>query len=108
MDTVERAATSIPAPMPQEIEPSPDVTTGEKTTSLPGEVWTDVISTGLSLLNKITEALITGKTTDGKKEGISLPDNFLIKDEKTGKPCLKLPLPDKDTIQKVINLLKGL
>jgi len=108
MDTVERAATSIPSPMPQETEPSLDITTGEKTTSLPGEVWTDVISTGLSLLNKISQALITGKTNDGKKEGISLPDKFLIKDEKTGKSCLKLPLPDKDTIQKVINLLNAL
>ena len=83
---------------------SRDYSTGNK------QAWIDVISAGMSLLEKITGAVSSsGKTQKSLSSGgLSLPQGLLATDESTGQPYLKHPLPKPEILKKLADILNGL
>ena len=91
------------------------------------DTWAEVINAGASLLEKLGAALDSGRTRksdqgggqerdqeraqkgDRKGErGPSLPAGLVARDEKTGEPYLRVPVPKPETLRKIIDLLAGL
>jgi len=116
MESVEKATDSIPRPMPQEPGPAAaeepsEVTAPEEEAAPPAappqeQVWTDVLTAGMSLLDKLGQAL--GGGTTGKPSGGSPPASLISSDEPGGQPYLKLPLPEPETVQKIVELFGSL
>jgi superfamily II DNA or RNA helicase len=75
------------------------------------EAWAEVLTAGMSLVEKLTRALAPGKMAEGgeAQRGMaiarSLSAGMLADDEQTGQPCLKIPLPPPETIQEIAQLL---
>jgi hypothetical protein len=70
------------------------------------QLWTDVLSTGLSLLEKLAGAAAGGRSgAGGGTPAALLPSSMIARDEPTGRPYLKLPLPEPEIIQKLADLL---
>ena len=72
------------------------------------EMWTDVVAAGATLLHNLTKALAGSQepTQAAKMQG--LPATMLDRDERTGRPCLKLPLPEPETISKIVEVIAAL
>ncbi len=108
METVEKATDSIRQPMPTEPEKSDDDVTAEAVETVQGaaapqeQAWTEVVTAGMSLLEKLGEAFSAGRRTDA---GIALPGSLVARDDQTGQPYLKLPMPEPETMQKIVDLL---
>lgn len=67
----------------------------------------DLLAGGAKLLTDLSRTISeSGKTPEDHIKGL------VSRDEKTGKPCLKIPLPDKDVVQNLFSafgkLLEGL
>jgi superfamily II DNA/RNA helicase len=128
MESVEQTTGSIPASMPREENQAEEISTnghgtksnGRKTSPLdfeqlsseekdaePQNAWTDVFSAGLSLLEKLQNAVSQDKPS-GAAKTISLPANMIAKEESTGQSYLKLPLPDPQVLQKIFDFVKTL
>ncbi len=106
MESVEKATGSISESVPQEPEAEEPAQVAETAPPLvlPQEqVWTDVVTAGMSLLDKLGQALATSQSdTQG-------PANQLIaRDEQTGQSYLKLPLPEPQQMQKIVDLFGAL
>ena len=75
----------------------------------PDRVWTDIVTAGVSLLEKLGQALASAGTAPqdaaGRDSGASA---FIVRDAKTGRPCLQLPLPDPETLRKISDVLAAL
>ena len=83
------------------------------------DAWTDVISAGVQLLETFTRA-IGDSSADSPSEdsklssagqspaGLALPSNFLARDEKTGQTYVKLPMPEPEVIQKIVDVIGAL
>lgn len=133
MDSVEKATTSIPSAAPTEPQfdgDGEDGKDGETTASqrpargeaasaaerqsprpASDEVWTDVVSAGVSLLDKIAQALSAGQPRErqGTQRGAAqLPSGLVVRDESGGQPYLKLPLPKAEVVEKITSLLSAL
>jgi superfamily II DNA or RNA helicase len=127
MESVEKVTGSIPQPMPEEpsaaagmagpslAPPEPEtVETAEpakpaRPTAPPQErLWSDVVTAGMSLLERLGQALVAGKTGKPSGAGLSAAGGLVTRDEQTGQPYLKLPLPEPETMQKIAELLAGL
>jgi hypothetical protein len=137
MESVEKATTTIPQAMPQAAEPgtgadvaeAADVTeAAEVAQSIEAavaaspaglirpsheQVWADVFSAGMSLVERIGKLLIPGQAEGqtspaGPAFARGLPAGMIGRDEQTGQPCLKLPLPPPETMQKIVELLSAL
>jgi len=120
METVEKATDSIPPAVPQEPEmPAAGamaevVETLESAEAAPTsappqeQIWTDVLTAGMSLLEKLGQAVAAGQPgAAGQRQrsaGLALPGSLLSRDEQTGQPYLKLPLPEPETVQKITEL----
>jgi len=64
---------------------------------------------GLPLLAAVPKIeLAPGKTEGGLTVARSLPAGMLARDEQTGQPCLKIPLPPPETVQEIARLLSTL
>ena len=64
-----------------------------------------MISAGLTFLDKIGQTLLGAESQEGKP-GTGGPAGLKIEtDEITGQQHLKLPMPKKETIQGLVNLL---
>jgi superfamily II DNA or RNA helicase len=118
METVERATGDIPERMPTQSEP---VTDGEKRKPSrarrakpePAEaaappqdqLWTDVMTAGARFLENLTSALSGGQGGEPAAGGQSpgLPSSLLARDEETGQSYLKLPVPEPEVMQKVVD-----
>ena len=74
------------------------------------EVWTDVVTAGVALLDKLTQALAGGGASGqaGRGGGVSLPGAAVTRDEQTGQSYLKLPLPEPETVQKIADVFAAL
>lgn len=95
-----------------------------------GDAWSEVISAGASLLEKLGQALETGQARKGEQkneqkggqksdqkggrksarsgeETISLPAGLVARDEKTGEPYLRVPVPKPEALRRIIELLAG-
>jgi superfamily II DNA or RNA helicase len=122
MESVEKATGAIPASMP----PEPDRTASGEVVeavieaaaavaevhsasepSLPPteRIWTDVVSAGMSLLEKLGQALSTDVQSAGRA---GLPTSMVARDEATGQSYLKLPLPDAGIVQRIVEMLGAL
>ena len=81
----------------------------------PEEVWGDVIATGVSLLEKLGQALSNvDASANGAQQAtpdLTHPSNplagLVAQDEQTGRPYLKIPMPEQDAITKVMDLLQS-
>jgi superfamily II DNA or RNA helicase len=131
MESVEKATGSISQPMPQErkatvaaeeaevAKRAKAAETGEagqptKPSPAPHEqLWADVLSTGMSLLEKLGQAFGAGQTApsgpSARSAGTALAPaemltGLVARDEPTGQPYLKLPLPGPQTMQKIVEL----
>jgi hypothetical protein len=149
MDSVEKAATSVPQPMPPAPEPAEAVRAMEDGQAEPAaaqaaraagqtpaarqprqpsqgpasteNVWTDIVTAGVSLLEKLGQALAAagpspavglrpaGGTAPQDAAGrAAAPSAFIAQDARTGRPCLQLPLPDADTLRRISDVLVAL
>ncbi len=124
MESVEEATGSIPPAAPPEPEipersapvPSEAAEVGEIIGPSMGpqeQVWTDVLTAGMSLLDKLGQALAVGQAArpplvKGNGTAGGLPGGIVTRDEQTGQPCLKLPLPEPETMQKIVELFGAL
>jgi hypothetical protein len=130
MDSVETAAASVPQPMPSALEPAEAVRAMEEAQAAGAQgqtpaarqpcessqgpassdrVWTDIVTAGVSLLEKLGQALAAARTAP--QETASRPSAapaLIAQDAKTGRPCLQLPLPDPETLQRISDVLAAL
>jgi len=115
MESVEKATGSIPQPMPAEpqtaatAEPAKTAGPDQPPATPQEQVWAEVLTTGMSLLDKLGQALAAG-TTDrpDPPPGGGFPSGIVTHDESSGQPYLKLPLPEPETIQKIVELFGAL
>lgn len=134
MESVEKATDSIPRPMPLELPPGTDgegeevgepaprrggrreveetaEARPEPQRRSPEAVWTDVAAAGMSLLDKLSQALTAGghaATGEGKPSSLQLPSGLIVRDESGGQPYLKLPVPKPEVLQQFAGLVSGL
>jgi hypothetical protein len=137
MDSVQTAAVSVPQPMPPAPEPAEAVRAMEEPQAEPAaaqaagahrqtpaargrrepaqgpaspdRVWTDIVTAGVSLLEKLGQALAAAGTAPRDAAGrASVPSSLITQDAKTGRPCLQLPLPDPETLQRISDVLAAL
>ena len=135
MESVEQATGSIPQAMPQAAELPEPPGPAERAESDAGEaaealrkppaagparpsaapqeqLWTDVVAAGMSLLDKLGQVLGTGQAlgTGQPQQPTSggLPGAIVTRDEQTGQPFLRLPLPEPETMQKIVELFGAL
>jgi len=116
MDSVDKATGDIPEPMPKQVKVGGDGDELKEELSITAEkqdgaepeqeqVWNDMISAGLSFLDKLGQTLLEGKGKP-RKPGTKAVSGLKIETDKdTGQHHLKLPIPKKETIQGIVNLL---
>ncbi len=106
---------------------------GEAAALFDDPAWDEVFEAGKALVDKLGKALgvqipttidvtarAPGEAEGGEAAGVARlleglpldrlppPESFLSHDEATGRPCLKLPMPEPSTVQGVLQLLGGL
>ncbi len=67
----------------------------------------DLLTAGAQWLAQVGQAL-RKPPSSAAAPGATSASPLIAKDELTGKPCLKLPLPDDATLQSLVGLLQGL
>ena len=76
------------------------------------QVWADVLSTGMSLLDKLGQALSAGRADSrpGNPPAAvpGMPGTMLARDEQTGQPYLKVPMPEPEVLEKIGELFAAL
>jgi len=79
------------------------------------QVWSDLFTAGAALLENLGRALSSAGTGGGpatrspsERSPIALPENLLAHDERTGQSYLKLPVPEPEVIQRVVEVLGSL
>ena len=132
MESVEKATGSIPSPMPQQPEGrppgSPEGPAGRAAEPLASKPpqdrgitpapapprdsgWNDVLAAGMSLLGKTRQdpsnsrGLTAPGTAAAGQLAAGLPAGLVARDSATGQSYLKLPLPDPQIVQKIVDLL---
>jgi superfamily II DNA or RNA helicase len=118
MESVEKATGAIPPSMPQEPDRTASGNVAEADAAVsevhsasepslppPERIWTDVVSAGMSLLEKLGQALSTDVQSAGRA---GLPTSMVARDEATGQSYLKLPLPDAGVVQRIVEMLGAL
>jgi hypothetical protein len=119
MESVEKVAESIPLHVPTveetsgafaaqeseapvEGEPSTDDTPAARA---PQQSWDELLAAGLDLLGKLGQVM----QPSGMARTVASPTAGLIaRNERTGAPELRIPLPDAETAERVSSLLEGL
>jgi hypothetical protein len=72
-------------------------------------VWTDLVTAGVSLLEKLGQALAAAGTAPQDAAGrAAAPAAFIAQDARTGRPCPQLPLPDPETLRRISDVLAAL
>ncbi|MCH8194422.1 MAG: DEAD/DEAH box helicase, partial [Planctomycetes bacterium] len=111
METVEKTTGSIPDPMPSHAQ-TPDLVEtkeAEPKTDSAEEAWNDLLSTGLSFLEGLGRSLTQNKKTVGETPVVSSPSLLKLEtDARTGERCLKVPIPSKEVVTGIANLLGDL
>lgn len=121
METVEEVVNSTPEPMPPHETPSPataaETFTEEEPPAAsakrePGapDPWSDVLTAGIDLFGKFAQALrpVTAAHRDALPQLSAAAASVLAKNEKTGAPELRIPLPDAETANRLAEVLSGL
>jgi superfamily II DNA or RNA helicase len=119
MESVEGVTEKIPTPMPptasdaveiakdETILPDADGIETTKTTATQ-DVWTDVLTAGLSFLDKLSCAIQKGKDGATVGDGGLSWHSIVERDPKTGRDYMRLPLPEPETFKRIADLLKSL
>jgi len=116
MDSVDRATSAIPESMPRESKADLEADQIEEVAAMANEqgkvtkspqeqAWNDIITAGATLLEKLGQTLLAGKgeSTTPRTKSSSGPKIEI--DETTGQQHLKIPMPNKETIQGIVNVL---
>jgi len=114
MDSIDKATGAIPEPMPQQAKTAGDGDSIEEDTSIADQeqprteseqAWNDMISVGLTFLDKLGQTLLGGESQP-RKPGTKTSSGLQIETDKaTGQRHLKVAIPKKETIQGIVNLL---
>ncbi len=130
MESVEQATGSIPVSMPREEEPpvdtrangkkpkTPDGQDGspadfevlapEEPRRSPQNAWADVFSAGLSLLEKLQNAVSPDQPNEPAAKSSIISSGMIATEDSTGQPYLKFPLPEPQVLQKIFDFVKSL
>lgn len=110
MESIEKVSSSIPKPMPQQSPKSTpedetkQINTEVATQSAVGEQWREVMSAGLSFVDKLKHALETGHSQNPQNGGTP----SLICRNKAGKPYLQIPMPPAGTLKTMADMLTSM
>jgi superfamily II DNA or RNA helicase len=116
METVEKVSDSIP---PQEstaevdesnmgadvVEADLGRTVGPRADQ--EQAWNEMVSSGLDFLGRIGQAMQGQRSTSGRDSSGSPFNKMISRNEKTGAPEFRIPLPDEATAEKLSDLLVG-
>jgi superfamily II DNA/RNA helicase len=114
MDSVDKATSTIPEPMPRQAEAGGNGDRAEEEVSTEAQeekrtgseqAWNDILSAGLTFLDKIGQTLLEGEGRSGKPSTKGIAGLEIETDKTTGQQHLKLPMPKKETIHGLVNLL---
>jgi hypothetical protein len=114
MDSVDKATSTIPEPMPRQVadggngdlaKEAASIKTQESERVGSDQTWNDMISAGLTFLDKLGRTLLGGEGRPGKAGTKGVAGLRIETDKDTGQQHLKLPMPKKETIQNLVNLL---
>ena len=120
MDSVDKATGSIPEPMPRQGETDRSAHDIDKEASTakqqqaPGanaagpQTWDELLSTGLTFINKLAQALTEKQTQTQKRPGEASSPLKIETDPDSGQKHLKLPMPGREVLQGIANLLNDL
>ncbi len=107
MQTVEETTKSIPASQPGDTD-SNSARAISKLAAAPtivttpgGDPWSGLVQTGLAFLQNLSAVA-------GASQGNAPSNPFVTRDESTGAPYLKLPMPDPQTLQQLMTALSAL
>jgi len=116
MDSVDKATGAIPEPMPQQTASGGNGDAVEEEVSIEAkeeprvkitqeQAWDDLVSTGLSFLDKLGRTLL-GQEAQPQQPGSNVSSGLKIETDKaTGQRHLRLPIPKKEILQGIANLL---
>jgi superfamily II DNA/RNA helicase len=117
MDSVDQMTRAIPESMPQQVELSEDEGTVEDEVSAVADelkekeseqAWNDMIAAGVTFVQKLGASLL-GADSRPHGPGAEILRGLKIEtDGATGQRHLKFPVPKKETIQGIVNLLSEL
>ncbi len=116
MDSVDKATNTIPEPMPRQLEHGGDGEEIKQELSITAEkqigaepereqAWNDMISAGLTFLDKLGQTLLGEKDQPHKPISKTFSGLKIETDKTTGQRHLTFPIPKKETIQGIVNLL---
>jgi hypothetical protein len=129
MESVEQATQSIPQPVPEELpepegheapsdeEPPRDAPQiirldaphgGLPQESPSGSPWGEVITAGMTLLEKLARTLSSPAASGAQAPGSLALPNLVSVDESGGEPYLRLPMPKPEVMEKLAGLLSAL
>jgi superfamily II DNA or RNA helicase len=116
METVEKVSDSIPlqesAVAVDETDMGADEVEADASKTVgpgahPEQAWNEMLSAGLDFLGKIGQAMQGQRLTSGRESSGSPFDKMIGRNEKTGAPEVRIPLPDEATAEKFGDLLTG-
>ena len=119
MDSVDKVTSAIPEPMPQQTKTGGDGEGTEQEVSVEAkkkevteitqqQAWDDLVSTGLSFLDKLGRTLLGEEGHPQQPSSKAFSGLKIETDKTTGQSHLKLPMPKKEILQSVANLLNEL
>jgi superfamily II DNA or RNA helicase len=112
MESVEKAAAAIPEPMSCETEDSRedaqipsavDESTQVAEEQVRQQRWTELISAGVSFIEKLGKAIIDESSHEGRIQD-NKSDLRIEADPVTGRSYLRLPVPQKETLKEIAEL----
>jgi hypothetical protein len=116
MDSVDKATNAIPESMPQQSETNgngdgaeQEIAVETESKELPQTAqqqnWNDIVSTGLSFLDKLGQTLL-GQDNQSREPISKVFSGLKIETDKTtGQHHLKLPIPKKEILERAAKLL---
>ena len=119
MDSVDKTTSAIPESMPQqaragengdgtEQEVSTETKKKEAAETLRQQTWDDLVSTGLSFLDKLGQTLLGQEGQSNKPASKAFSGLKVETDKATGQRHLKLPIPKKEVLTGLANLFNEL
>jgi hypothetical protein len=109
MESVDKATTTIAAPMPPAPEEMTEVVAEEAAATSPDrsdplqQAWSQFASAAAAFITPLAQALSSPSPSTGSTR--SPIERLITRDEHTGQPCLKLPLPDPQALTRLAELL---
>ena len=119
MDSVDKATSAIPESMPQqdkagengegtEQEVSTETKKKEAAETMQQQTWDDLVSTGLSFLDKLGQTLLGQESQPHTPVSKAFSGLKVETDKATGQRHLKLPIPKKEVLTGLANLFDEL